>query len=110
MAEPTAEPTGLEILTALLKAIKGDKPVDADRPETHSEPGTVPCRVPGCDGPAVFRCSFGWRYCAGHALSPRLRGARHSYELMLDSPTADIRMAEIELERRFAVHDYEDAN
>lgn len=44
MAEPTAEPTGLEILTALLKAIKGYKPVDADRPETHSEPG---CPMPG---------------------------------------------------------------
>ncbi len=109
MAEPTAEPTGLEILTALLKAIKGYKPVDADRPERTLSPD-VPCRVPGCDGPAVFRCSFGWRYCAGHARRHGFRGARHSYELMLDSPTADIRMAEIELERRFAVHDYEDAN
>lgn len=87
------EPSGLDVLKSLLQSIRGYKPVA----ELASEPALaadVPCQVAGCYAPAVFRCSYGWRYCAHHAKLHGMRGAGHAFELLASRSLAEIRAAE----------------
>lgn len=93
------EPSGLDVLRSLLQAIRGYHPVEASSREPFLD-SDVSCQVAGCDGPAVFRCSSGWRFCATHARLHGWRGERHTFELMARRTLEEIQAAESIMRRR----------
>jgi hypothetical protein len=93
------EPSGLDVLKSLLQAIRGYKPAEPSAREPTLAKD-VQCQVAECRAPSVFRCSYGWRFCAAHAKLHGMRGGRHTFELIARRTVGEIAAAEDIVRRR----------
>lgn len=95
------EQSGREVLETLLRLLDGvELPTD-----TGSEPALRPdvnCQIPGCESPAIFRCSVGFRYCAKHVHQHGARGAAHPFDRMALLERAHIEAAKETIRERIA--------
>lgn len=79
-----AEPTGHEVLEALLESLKGFASSDLEVEEDWVDED-IGCQVSKCLRPAVFQCSGGYQYCAEHAGVHGIPHARHEFKLIIQA-------------------------
>jgi hypothetical protein len=100
------ELAGEELLNLLLSKVRGWQKLPGAE-SIHVLEADVRCRVPGCQGSAIFRCTTGWRYCAKHV---RVHGPdrqdRHAFDIITSSRPKDVREAEETLAHRIQARDF----